>query len=629
MSLFQRQIGIVILLALLIVAIPLNAQDMTEVTVVGSGMVVPVLETLVANAESAITLNTTVTGTTTGFSQFCQGQADLVAANRPITAEENTVCQENGVEYAELLIGSSVAAIIASPDVDFVTCLSTADLDAIFAPSAEAETINWNQLNPEYPDLPLSVYAPQLDSAAFTELDRLVSGDGLRADANYEATASILSSVEQGTGSIGAVLLPEATSAQILMVNTNDAVGCQSPSAQTVENRLYAGGNMLFAYVNRAVLQTEGLLDLLTHVTGPESAETLSSLGLTSPSSALYANNVAALTGTETSSQFVTDSATFNIPADVSGFIGIAGSPVAQTYLSTVTQFFNASYPGVTITPTLDGEAAGFRRLCNGEADIAVSYNGLPEEAQADCAANTITTLNLDLGREVVVLVANANTAHLECLTTEQITTTWSATSGEAVTTWNQVDSSFPEMPIMLFQPTSGDSSTDLLMIKTTGSDRPARQDTQINRDPLYRAAATANVEGALTFMSWLDYQKVLANNQANIQLVSVNFGSNCVAPSEETIADGSYALTRQAQLEVNTAALERTEVQSFLWYMFTDDNYVLFSNGNLTGIQFSDLPILRESLQEAFDAALAAAAAAATAPEATAEPEVTAEPGS
>lgn len=627
MSLFQRRVGILILLALLIVAIPLNAQDMTEITVVGSGMVIPVLETLVANAESAITLNTTITGTTTGFSQFCQGQADLVAANRPITAEENTACQENGVEYAELLIGSSVAAIIASPDVDFVTCLSTADLDAIFAPSAEAGTANWNQLNPEYPDLPLSVYAPQVDAAAFTELDRLISGDGLRADANYEASASILSSVGEGIGSIGAVLLPEAESVQILLVNTNDAVGCQAPSAQTVENRLYAGGNMLFAYVNRASLQTAGLLDLLTLVTGPESAETLSSLGLTSPSSALYANNVAALTGTETNSQFVTDSATFNIPADISGFIGIAGSPVAQTYLNTVTQFFNASYPGVTITPTLDGEAAGFRRLCNGEVDIVVSYNGLPEEAQTNCAANTITTLNLNLGREVVVLVANANTAHLECLTTEQIATTWSATSG--VTTWNQVDSSFPEMPITLFQPTSGDSSTDLLMIKSTGSDIPARQDTQINRDPLYRAAATANVEGALTFMSWLEYQKVLANDQANIQLVSVNSGSDCVAPIEETIADSSYVFTRQAQLEVNTTALERSEIQSFLWYMFTDDNYVLFSNGNLTGIQFSDLPVLRESLQLAFDTALAAAAVAAIAPEATAEPEVTAEPGS
>jgi phosphate transport system substrate-binding protein len=636
MSLLQRQVGTFFLLALLLFAIPLNAQDTTEIITVGSGVIIPVLETLAANTDSGITLNTTVTGTTSGFSQFCLGQAGIVTASRPITADENSACQDNGVEYAELLVGSSIAAIVASPDVTFAACLSAADLNSLFAPSAAETITNWNQLNPDYPDLPLSAYAPQADTAAFAELDRLVSGDGLRADATYEEGAAILTSVMEGSGSIGAVLLPEAEAgaAQILQVNTNDAVGCQSPSAQAVEDRLYTGGTMLFAYVNRANLETAGLPEFLTVITGPDSAEALLNLGLTPPSDTLYTKNAAAIAGAETGSQFVTDSSTFQISPDVSGFITIAGSPVTQGYLSTVTQAFSTIYPGVSITSTLDGEAAGFRRLCNGETDIAVNYDGLSEEEQANCAANNITTLNIDLGNEVAVLVANANTLYLACLTTEQLATAWSAASASTVTTWNQVDASFPETAMTLFQPTSGSSSTGLLMARSAGTDLPAREDTQVNRDPLYRAAATANVEGALTFMSWLEYQKVLANNQANIQLVSVDAGSGCVAPSEQTVADGSYILARAAHLEVNSAALTRPEVQSLLWYLFMDDNYALFAGNNLSGIPFSTLPVLRENLQQEFSAAVEATAAevapeATAEPEATVEPEVTTEPGS
>ncbi|MBZ0289061.1 MAG: phosphate-binding protein, partial [Anaerolineae bacterium] len=75
-----------------------------------------------------------------------------------------------------------------------------------------------------------------------------------------------------------------------------------------------------------------------------------------------------------------------------------------------------------------------------------------------------------------------------------------------------------------------------------------------------------ANVEGGLTYLSWTDYQRVLANNQQRIQLVGVNGGNGCVAPSEATINDGTYPLTRASKLLVNTKSLTRSEVQSFLW---------------------------------------------------------------
>jgi hypothetical protein len=148
------------------------------------------------------------------------------------------------------------------------------------------------------------------------------------------------------------------------------------------------------------------------------------------------------------------------------------------------------------------------------------------------------------------------------------------------------------------------------------------RLDTELNDDPLYRAAATANVEGALTYMSWPEYEDVLSNNQANIQLVAV--GSDCVLPSAETIADGSYSITRPGQLIVNQAALARTEVMSFLWYLLSDENIQYLEDAGFIGVTFADLAEARNTLQSVYTESLTAASQ----PEATAEPgtEVTAE---
>jgi hypothetical protein len=155
------------------------------------------------------------------------------------------------------------------------------------------------------------------------------------------------------------------------------------------------------------------------------------------------------------------------------------------------------------------------------------------------------------------------------------------------------------------------------------------REDAEISGDVLYRAAATANVPGALTFMTWTDYQDVLSNAQANIQLVAVDGGAGCVAPSVETITDGTYPLARPLNVVVNKAALTDITVQSWLWSVFSDQNHSLFTASGLVGVPVESLDAVRAELQTAFDEAAAeaeAAAAAALEAASTEEPVATTE---
>ena len=88
MKSLQRGAGIILVLALLSSFSILSAQDDTKITVVGSGIVTPVLQSLITASGVSITPTAKITGTNSGFEQFCQGEADVTTAARTISAAE-------------------------------------------------------------------------------------------------------------------------------------------------------------------------------------------------------------------------------------------------------------------------------------------------------------------------------------------------------------------------------------------------------------------------------------------------------------------------------------------------------------------------------------------------------------
>lgn len=637
MNFLQRRIGLFLLLMFVLIPGVLSAQESETVTVVGSGTVAPLFEALAAVGAADVGLNSTITGTNGGFARFCQSQADLTTANRPISAEEDAACSQAGVNYVELLVAHHILAIIANPDAEYAQCLSAGDLSAIFAPSAQETTTNWNQLDPNNPDVSLEVYAPAEGSPTFAMLDNIIGGDGIRADAAFQSSdADTIAAVSRSNGAVGAVSLAAAEKAgetvKILELNLNQVAGCARPSAEAVENRLYEAATPLFVYVNRAALDKPGLRDLLDFMVGDEAAAVVTEQGFTPPTAAAYETDRAVLEGT-LERQFSRGAGDYQIPAGLSGAVAIGGTATGRSYLDGLISSFNASYPGVTTDFSPEGDPAGFRRLCNGELDLVIAAGQLSPEQVQNCEANNITPLTIELGRRAVILLANADSEYLACLTTEQLKTIWSAESGGAVTTWNEVSVEFPETPMTLFAPATGSIYTDVLLLSAAGASLPVRADTQTNTDPLYRAAATANVAGGLTYMSWAEYQRVLANNQSNIQLTAVDAGDGCITPSPETITDGSYPLALPARFIISQAALNRAEVQSFLWYAFSDENFTRFNEAELIGLSFGDLPVVRDTLLQAYARAAELVSVPEAAPEATAEttpeatPDATAEP--
>ncbi len=632
MAYLQRSVILVALTALLISGGTLLAQD-DSVTVAGSAIALPLIEQLHEASESEVALGVDSNGTRAGMAALCAGEVDAAGATRPISIDEDANCAVNEVEYVELLLAHNVLAFISQQDETLPVCVDATALSIILAPSSDGISNTWGDISGTDNDAAMALILPEDGALNYDLLDSAVIGVGLRADTTYLADDDAISkTVSETEGALGVVSLQSAIASdyaiQVLDVQfpETSAEGCTSPSAENVEGRFYGIAEPIFLYVNRNSLPV--MQDFLAFAASDAAAEAVATAGFTAPSAGAYETNQIALSGEESGRAFSQDAIMYVPPQVLIEPITVSGSGTGVTMLKTITEQFKAQQEQqqqqqLMTQYMVGGQAIGYQRLCSGDADVIGVVGDVPADALAECETAGIETLSINMGSEAVVLVANAEDDFAACLTTDQISTIWSAESTGAVSGWGDVDSSFPSQDMTLFGMASGAAETDLLLARPGMPTAPVREDTEQNRDPLYRAAATANVPGALTYMKWTDYQDVLANDQANIQLVSVDGGSGCVEPSSDTILDGSYPLSQAASLLVSSAAMANTTVQSALWQLFSDSYFSEFERQGLIGLNLADMARVRGELQRGYTLAEEAAAAAEqAAAEATAEPE-------
>ena len=616
-----RSIETAAVLAVLAVssAFALAQGDAGPITVIGSGIAGPVFRA--AASEAGVAIEFTVTGTNTGFARFCAGEADATTATRPISADENAACISSDVAYVELIIGHDVIAFITNIETAPTTCLTLEQISTAFAPSVEETVSNWDQVIENGSDLPLAVYIPDESTSAHAILDRIVEGDGIRADAvTVASTGEIIAAISDMPGALGVVPAPSAQTAveSVKVLDVDSGFGCRPPDAESIEGGLYAAADTLYVYANLASLQKPGLREALSFAGSSDAAQIVFDQGFLPPTDSGYNTNqesLAAAARGETVVRAVGDAA---IPTNLTGQISVGGASSARGFVQASVDSFKALNPGVIANTRFLGEPAGFRQFCNGEINILAANNEPSPEQLDNCAANGIEPVAVQLGQQAAVLLAHGTDDYLACLTTEQLLSVWSSKSAADTNLWSQINPAFPDTAITLFAPRPGSALTDLLLLSLADTPLVARTDIQQNDDPLYRAAATANVDGALALVSWPEYQRILANNQSGIQLVAVDAGDGCVAPSLSTISDGSYPLTLPTQLVVNQSALLLPEVQAFVLFLTSSDNFSNIEAQGFVGLRPSDLAAARDRIQRAV---LAAEAEAAAQVEATPEP--------
>lgn len=595
-----------VLLAGLMTGPALLAQE-AATRITGSAIIEPLLQAMAgaAGVEGEVRIETT--GSRTGLAQLCASESGLSTSTQPISEEQLQACADSDIVPAEFTLGHGILALIThSINAEFVTCLDDDQLANVFAPSAADNITHWNQIVADAPEtLALTVYAPDELGADFILLDALVRGDGLRADAR--PTRDPLAAVAAEAGAIAVTTLQAAQGQHILALDSANSDGCRAPSAANVEDGLYPAARPLLLYVNTALVNQPAVQALLELVASDAAAGLVASAGFTPPTERVVEINRDRLQAALRGEAAPPGQGSYNIPAGLSGALRVGGSAMEYEFAGATRDSLQAASPGVTTTLALTGTPAAFRELCDGALDLMFSGR-MPLAGELDaCATNGIEHLTLPLGNRALVLLASGHSEAPACLTTAQSGAIWRAESAGTLMRWSDLDATFPDEALTLFAPQPGSPQLDMLLAASAAG-LTGRHDIEMDDDALYRAAATANVPGALTFMSWAEYQQVLENGQERIRLMALDAGAGCVSPSPASIRDGSWPLGHTTLLTVNRSRLNLPAVQSFLWHLASEENFSAWEAAGFADVRLSDLHSLQNALVNAFDEAAIAA---------------------
>jgi phosphate transport system substrate-binding protein len=248
---------------------------------------------------------------------------------------------------------------------------------------------------------------------------------------------------------------------------------------------------------------------------------------------------------------------------DLSGTIRIDGSSTVGPFAQAAAEEFQGQNPGVKITVGTSGTGGGFEKFCAGETDISDASRPIDEEEEVPiCEKDNVTYKEVQVANDGISVTTNKNLT-VDCMTVEQLKELWE--QGSKVNSLSQIDPQFPDTQLELFGPGTDSGTFEFFTEEINGEEGNTRKDYQPSEDDNVLVQGVEGSDGGLGYFGFSYYEQ----NQENLNLISVNDGSGCVAPSKESISSGEYKpLSRPLFMYPSDKALQKPAVKAFMDYV-------------------------------------------------------------
>lgn len=224
--------------------------------------------------------------------------------------------------------------------------------------------------------------------------------------------------------------------------------------------------------------------------------------------------------------------------ADLSGTVSTDGSTSMEKVIGALSEAFQEKYPNVTVTYNPTGSGSGITAVTEGNCDIGLASRNLKDEEKNGL---TSTTVAID-GIAMIVNTAN----EVSDLSLDQIAKIY---TGE-ITNWKDVGGADQEIVVIGREAGSGTRDG---FESITGTSDKCQMDQELTSTGAVIQAVGAN-EAAIGYAS-------LAAVDDTIKTLTVEG----VAPSEETVLDGTYKIQRNFNMITNDSKELSPAAQAFL----------------------------------------------------------------
>jgi phosphate transport system substrate-binding protein len=229
----------------------------------GSSTVFPITEAVAEEFQidkrGKVRVTVGISGTGGGFKKFCRGETDIQDASRPILTAEMEACRAAGIKYFELPVAYDALTVAVNPQNTWLNQITVAELRKMWEPAAQGKIKTWNQVNPKWPNEPLSLFGPGSDSGTFDYFTEAVTGKAKSSRGDFTGSEDdnvLVQGVASNKGALGyfgyAYYQPNADKLRAVPIvnKTGKAVG---PSLQNVVNGSYEPlARPIFIYVSES-----------------------------------------------------------------------------------------------------------------------------------------------------------------------------------------------------------------------------------------------------------------------------------------------------------------------------------------------------------------------------------------
>ena len=256
--------------------------------------------------------------------------------------------------------------------------------------------------------------------------------------------------------------------------------------------------------------------------------------------------------------------------SDLSGEVQVSGSSTVQPISVAAGEAFQDANDGVTVNVEGPGTGDGFVSFCAGDTDISDASRPISDEEIADCEAAGINYIELPVGYDGITVMTNPNNDAVDCLSFQDLYAligpesegfdNWS--DGTEIATALGSTTQLPDADLALTGPGTESGTYDSfieLALSDIAESRGVPEDQIESTRTDYDASPddnviVSNIEASDTSLGWVGFAFAQgAGDQVKELGVKDAPDGECVQPDAETIADGSYPLSRTLYIYVNT----------------------------------------------------------------------------
>ncbi len=255
------------------------------------------------------------------------------------------------------------------------------------------------------------------------------------------------------------------------------------------------------------------------------------------------------------------------------GDINISGSSTVEPISTRVAELYEEVCADTFVTVDGPGTGDGFALFCSGETDISDASRQIKDSEAEDCEAAGIEYTELLVAYDGIAIMTNpANTA-IECLSFVDLYALLGGSS-EDFGNWSDANdlaaelgstvAPYPDASLEISAPGTESGTYDSfieIVLEGIGEEVEGEGGTFIRTDFSGNADDNVIIEGIAgsdTSLGWVGFAFAEENSDRVKEIqVSEEPGGDCVSPTIETIADGSYPVSRGLYIYVNNEKLD------------------------------------------------------------------------